>query len=247
MKKLFLALATVFILVSLLGIINAEQQNLGNFKRDTCVMLIQTCSNCTFVNLTSLISPTSDTILSNVEMTKDGTNYNYSFCNNSQIGEYIYNTIGDPDGSIITQPVGYTISGIGQNLSTSKALSYGLIFFFAFLIFVGLLVLGIFLPYNNSSDAMTGYVIATSNLKYLKLVFLGLAFIMSTFLSYFIWMIGYSYLDMDFFSNIMRFIFNIHIALMLPLFILFVYLTISNLVRDSKISEMLTRGFKVRE
>jgi hypothetical protein len=94
---------------------------------------------------------------------------------------------------------------------------------------------------------MTGYVIATSNLKYLKLVFLGLAFIMSTFLSYFIWMIGYSYLDMDFFSNIMRFIFNIHIALMLPLFILFVYLTISNLVRDSKISEMLTRGFKVRE
>jgi hypothetical protein len=74
--------------------------SLGTFKTNDCVNLIQTCSNCTYANITSVIYPNSSVALSNVVMTKDGTYYNYSFCRTSLNGLYIATGFGDPDGSI---------------------------------------------------------------------------------------------------------------------------------------------------
>lgn len=76
----------------------AEQQSLGTFEKDRCINLLQTCANCTFVNITSVKYPNSSILLGNVEMTKQGTEYNFTICNASVLGDYIVNGVGDVDG-----------------------------------------------------------------------------------------------------------------------------------------------------
>ena len=76
---------------------------------------------------------------------------------------------------------------------------------------------------------------------------MGLAYLTATFITYFSWMICYAYLDMEFLTTILRFVFTALAVLILPLFILFTYLTITNAIRDANIVRMLERGFTVRE
>ena len=93
--KLFLL---VLFSILLVNFVFAGQQSLGAYKQNECINLIQTCSNCSYVNITSIISPNAEQILGNVEMTKDGTLYNRTFCSTSLIGNYVVNGVGDLDG-----------------------------------------------------------------------------------------------------------------------------------------------------
>ena len=95
MKKILLFLILGLFLVSLTS---AEVQTLGTFKRYECIGLIQTCSNCTYNNISNVIYPDSLLALSENVMTKVDTNYNHTFCNTSELGEYIVNGFGNPDG-----------------------------------------------------------------------------------------------------------------------------------------------------
>jgi len=110
-NKIFLL---IFIgLIFMLPMIAAEEQSLGTFKVNSCISLKQTCSNCSFVNITSVISPAGEIVLGHVPMTKTATEYNYTFCGTSTIGNYIYNTLGNPDGINTVQPVAFEITPSG--------------------------------------------------------------------------------------------------------------------------------------
>ena len=117
--KLFLS---IFLALILINFACASEQSLGTFKQDTCISLLQTCSNCSFVNITSLIQPNSSIIINNVEMTQSGTDYSYTFCNTQLLGNYIYNTLGDPDSVNVIQPVGFTITPSGSTQTTAQGL-----------------------------------------------------------------------------------------------------------------------------
>jgi len=89
-------------LISLLVIsmvVAAEQQSLGTFKQNECINLIQTCANCSYVNISSVITSSSVQVLGQSEMTKVGTIYNITFCGTSLIGKYVVNGVGDLDGT----------------------------------------------------------------------------------------------------------------------------------------------------
>jgi hypothetical protein len=72
---------------------------LGTFKQYDCVNLIQTCSNCSYVNISSVIAPNSTSLLGESDMTKVGTVYNRTFCLTSLPGDYIVNGHGDVNGN----------------------------------------------------------------------------------------------------------------------------------------------------
>ena len=97
MKKLLLTLVLVSFLISFAS---AEIQTLGTFKLGEDINLIQTCANCTFNNITSILSPNSTEIIGTFQMTKVGSVYNFTLNsgNTTQLGEYIINGIGDLDG-----------------------------------------------------------------------------------------------------------------------------------------------------
>src|SRR5258705_8058226 len=92
-------LTAIFFFLSTLALAQ-NIQTLGTFKTASCVTLKQTCSNCTFVNLSVSTPPNQTAIVVNQSMTRQTVNlWTYSFCNTTNNGEYIYDTFGDLNGN----------------------------------------------------------------------------------------------------------------------------------------------------
>lgn len=246
-KKRFLLIAFLFLFLFCLNESDAQIQNLGVFKTQSCITLKQTCANCSFINFSLSIPPNQSVILVNQSMGKETPNlWIYQFCNTSQNGEYIYDTYGDPDGSIVTSSVLFVVNPIGKILTTAQAGLYFLIFITSLLAFVFCLIAGIYLPSGNKRNEMTGYVIAVSNLKYVKYFMISVSYLILILIFYFGYIISWGYLDIDFLGSLFYFAFYFLMALLLPLFIVTVYVVIANAVRDQKVREFLSRGLKVR-
>ena len=241
MKYLSFVLTFVILIASVSAI-----DSLGTFRQYDCISLKQTCANCSAINFTSVILPNSSIGLGNVAATKLGTEYNYTFCRADLQGNYIVNGVGDIDGTNTIFAYNFEVTATGNTLSTSKSITYILIWVISFMIFAALLFVGLTLPSKNNTDEMTGYIIAVSNLKYLKIFCLALAYVDFLFLSYFSWMMCFSYLDMGFLSSIFQAAFYVLVALTLPLFVIGTYIVISNWVRDQKLGDMLSRGLHTK-
>ena len=95
------------LLTILLPLVSAD---LGTYKQNTCVN-IKTILNATSVNISTISSPSSILITSNKQMTKIGQTFNYTFCNTSEIGVYVYDyydNYGDAYvNSFTINPTGY--------------------------------------------------------------------------------------------------------------------------------------------
>jgi hypothetical protein len=115
MKKLLIFFIMVFMMATL---VSAQVETLGIFKQSQCVELKQTCGNCTFVNVSavSLTGTNSATLLTDATMTKDGTRYNYTFCNTGALGTYIVDTVGDVDGTYTVASYDFEVNATGYNL-----------------------------------------------------------------------------------------------------------------------------------
>ena len=74
--------------------------NLGTVKQNNCIRLPQTCSSCSYVNISSVSnSASNESIISNVAMTSLGNGeWGYTFCGTSAIGRYDVRGMGDIDG-----------------------------------------------------------------------------------------------------------------------------------------------------
>jgi len=110
MKKLLL---TIILGIFLISLANAAIPDLGNFKRFECIDLPQTCPDCTYNNISKITNADSVTVLTEVVMQKDGTYYNYTFCNTTTLGEYIINGYGDEGGTLDTWEYRLTITETG--------------------------------------------------------------------------------------------------------------------------------------
>jgi hypothetical protein len=254
MKKLILFVITIFFF----GIISAStcpsgilpcEANLpfGTFKLNSIVNLNIQCQNSSYLNISTIFTNQNTYIYSDISTTKSRSNYNYLFINSSELNTYYVNYHCDLNGIDTPADSYFIVTATGSNLDSAKALTYILIFIISFLIFAGLLIAGIAIPVSNKADELTGYVLAVSNLKYFKLLCLAFAYLTLMFLAYFSWNVSYAYLDMDFMTSIFHFIFIALLSCLLPLFILGVYLTIANAIRDSKISDMLSKGLHVKD
>ena len=125
----------ILLLLCLTTTVNAEVQTLGTFKQNTCVNLIQTCSNCSYSNISSVIAPNSASLLGQVVMTKISNVYNYSFCSTSQIGSYIVNGISDVDGSQVVWAYDFQITPSGSNNNPN-------FYYIIFIASLGVVILG---------------------------------------------------------------------------------------------------------
>jgi len=108
MKKYILVVCFALILLASFNYSQASNSELGPFKQNTCASIIQTCSNCTYVNISSVSYPDSLQALGESSMQKNGTFYNLTFCDTSNLGVYQVNGHGDLDGA--DQVWSYTFS-----------------------------------------------------------------------------------------------------------------------------------------
>ena len=84
-------------------------------KQNECVTLPQSCSGCTFVELSHVVYPNLTQEVVDGIMTKVGTNYNHSFCSTSNTGNYHYCTNGDVDGTNTTSCKDFIITTNGND------------------------------------------------------------------------------------------------------------------------------------
>ena len=123
------------VLVLTLLLINLSSASLGSFKQNECVN-IRTILNTTAVNI-STISSSTTLYISNEAMTKSGLTFNYTFCNTSDPGTYIYDYF-DTEGNVYVNDFTITPSGFeinsGQSIGLFGSLILiiliGLMFFF---------------------------------------------------------------------------------------------------------------------
>jgi len=114
-------LIIMLLMVSLVG-----ASSLGTFQQGECTQLHQICDNCTYVNVTLIAFPNGSSDNTDYAMTKDGGDYNYTFCNTDALGRYVYTTCGDLNGNNICENIEFEITPNGSSLSTSSAIIYGL-------------------------------------------------------------------------------------------------------------------------
>jgi hypothetical protein len=89
-----------FVLALMLFLLPFAYADLGNYKQNSCINIIQTCSNCTYSNITIILYPDSTTALGEVAMQEIGVLYNYTFCSTTLNG--VYNVYGTNDNNAIT-------------------------------------------------------------------------------------------------------------------------------------------------
>ena len=94
--------------------------SLGVYKQYECLQLVQVCSNCSMVNVTSVVYPDTTSALSQVAMQKTGTYYNYTFCKTTKLGEYTVTGFGDLDGTneVFLYTFSITPAGGAENNTT---------------------------------------------------------------------------------------------------------------------------------
>ena len=240
-KKLIICLMLGIFLISLASAYSPHKQN-------TDWNVVISSNNATGCNVSYISYPNNSMAYLNGIMTQDGSSFNYLIDsgNLTQLGDTCVGIVCTDGINLEDGSVCKGVTQTGKELTTSKAISYFVIFIISILVFVGLLLLGFYIPAGNKRDELTGYILAISNLKYLKYVMFGFSYITLVWLSYFSWMIVYAYLDFNFLSNIFRFMFTFLVAITLPLFILFCFITIANLIKDSEIGKSLSYGLKIK-
>lgn len=138
LKRLFFVILFVFLICSISA---SNIASLGTFKIDDCVELKQTCSNCTYVNISSVLYPNSTKAISMTSMIKDGTEYSYDFCSTSVLGSYIVNGFADLDGKITVFAYDFDITGNGKVAPSGAVITTFVVLFLFVLLFMIYLII----------------------------------------------------------------------------------------------------------
>ncbi len=239
MKKILLILIMSMFLVSL---VSAEIQTLGIFKLGDDINLIQTCSSCTFNNITSVLSPNSTQIIGNFEMTKTGSVYNFTLSsgNTTQLGEYIVNGIGDLEGVNTVWNYNLFVTPNGQDFTTGKAISY--IGFIIILLFTFLLTLyGAYKIRWKHLRSDTDKIITINNFRYVKVFLFAIAY------SELMFLFGLSYkffreANIEGFPEFFNFIYQLFLNLMYPLIVFLIIVVFVIWINNKKLSKNLNLG-----
>lgn len=237
----------ILLCLMLFGIpnISSSMQTLGTYQLDKDVLLIQTCDNCTYVNISSVIYPNGTVALSNVVMTKDDTYYYYTFNKTNVLGRYIVNTYGDLDTEKTASSYDFYITNTGFSLSTPQSIAYIVIISFLLLFFIGLVYGSIKIRWSSPRNE-EGAIIGKNELKYVKILMIGGSYFVFMALNFFIYAITNS---LEIYSNFSGFFYMIYYAQLIGLTLfapLLVFFGLVAFFQNKKINNALQRGIPIK-
>ncbi len=226
-----------------IGLASTQQQTLGTFKQGDCIPLSQTCGNCTYNNITTVLKTGENSIVHNIssQMTKTGTFYNYTFCNTSQTGIYNVHGFGDINGIVTSWIYNFEITGTGFEFSQPRAiLSLGLI---GLLIFLFIITLGGIskLPSKDNYDE-EGTLLSINQLKYLRPVLAMVSFFLIIAIVYVGSNIAFAYMGTTLLAEILFAVFKILFGLSLPIVVVWFCYIFYSIFKDREMKKYLERG-----
>ena len=210
-KKNLICFAFVFLLI--VPMLSATQGSLGTFRVGENITLRQTCADCSFVNITSVVLSNVDStevISGQLAMTKSGTEYTYDLTSNytTKLGNYIVNGFGDPGGTDTIFVYDFDVTYTGKVLSIASSVFY-IILFVIFILLFGLTLFFIHkLPKKNDSDER-GVILKINYLKYLRSVLWFVLWIFVIAMFFIASNLSFAYLEDTLFANFMFVLFRI--------------------------------------
>jgi len=236
-NKLILALMLGMFLISFAG------ASPGTYKQGQKINLLQTCADCTYVNISSITSPNGSILISNAVMSQDGSVFNYTLNSSftDTIGTYRVNGIGDPEGTDEIWTYGFDVTYYGYAMSQSQSILY--IALFGIIIFAFVITLfGINkLPKYNQTDE-EGRILSITYLKYLRpalwffewMLFIAILFLSSN--------LAFAYLNEQMFAQILFVLFKICFALSPVIVIVWMIWIYVKMFHDRQFQKLLNRG-----
>jgi len=235
-KKILITIILGMFLISLSGALSS----LGTAKQNDCINLYQSCPSCSYVNLTAIKYPNATINLMNVAMTKDGTEYNYTFCDTSSLGEYFYTVVGDKEGVVQPEVIPFKITPNGKQFTTQNSISYlGFILIILFTFFLTIYGAGkIEWKHRRSNE---GKVITINNFRYIKILLYAISYFELMFL------FGLSYkfcreANIEGFTNFFNFIYQLFSTLIYPIIVFLVIVVFVIWINNLKLSKRLKLG-----
>lgn len=232
--------------MSLFLISFASAESIGTFRQGENVTLPQLCSTCASNNITSILDPLGNTLLSNVEMDKDGSYFNYTLTegNTTLLGTYKVNGIGDDSDCSASGCVwAYTfdITPSGKQFSTANSIIQFALLFLMVMIFIGGAIGITFLPSKNETDE-EGKLMSISWLKYLRgslwfveyMIFVAILFMASN--------LAYAFLSEELFASVLFAIYKIAFGLAPVVLIIWIAWIFAKIFQDKKFWGMMQRG-----
>lgn len=242
-KNLILLLVLSLMMISL---VSSSTQVLGTFEKEKDIILVQTCASCTYNTITSITLPNSTALITNINMTKDGSRYTYTLKagNITSMGTYLVNGVGNLNGVDTVWSYTFEVTGTGQELTNAKAIVY--IGFFALLVF--LFVLSIFgiqkLPAKSFENA-DGLYIDVAAVNYGKFSLVGLAWGLLIAINFTASNIALAYLGTEMMGKFFFALFTIQMVLSVPAIILYGLWLILMIRTDKKIRNRIEGGLPV--
>jgi hypothetical protein len=234
LNKSFLLLAILL----LIPIASATVTTLGTFTQNSVVDLPQV-ANATSCNITAVKYPNSSAFVRNVEMTKNGTDFNYTLGSEytSTIGEYLVN--GNCDGTVWVYD--FSITPTGTQVSEGEGTLYVIFLVGALFLFAVCMYITWKLPWKNKRDA-GGEIISVNDLKYLKLFFVPIDYVLLMWIFGILRSISANYLILSGPALIFQWAFWVMLSFALPLTVVGLWLLFILLINDKKIRRALERG-----
>ena len=232
-------------MVSTLTLVSAA--SIGSFPEGNDVTIYQTCNNCTSLNFTRLMNTHNQTLLSNIQSTKDGTFYSTLVLsgNLTELGTYKYcysagNTAETQTGCI-NFDVTFTGIPLTEQMSTVYIIS---IIFFMFLFILTIISISK-LPSKDATDE-EGSILHISNLKHLRPVLWGVCWALLLGMLFIISNLTLAYLPSKMLGNIFFAFFKILMWLTIPgLFLWFIWI-FTGIFRDKEYKRMMERGVDIK-
>lgn len=215
------------------------------FKSGDPIELLQTCANCSYINITMVTAPNSSIILSDVEMDKSGVRFNYTLNPQQSIGTYQVCGYGDPDGYNEIWCYGFEITITGSRPSIAQ----GLIFVILLLVSSMAFITMIFIAFNIDDerfnmDSITGKVIGINWKRYYKNGCIIMAYALAIWISHLGRSIAENFLNSTSLAIFFKTIFYILMGLAAPLLVMYTVMFFVSFITDKKTQKLLDRGLQ---
>lgn len=239
-----------FLLILLLfSITSVSAASIGSFQLDVDdVEIYQTCNNCTSCNFTRVMGPNDQTILSNLEATKDGTYFSTTILkgNFTKVSDnYAYTYDCGNSAESLTGRITFGITYTGGDLDGSSVSVYIIAIIILFILFGLFLFFSTRLPNKDAMDEQ-GSILQVSNLKHLRTILYGVCWAILLAIVFIISNITLAYLPTtmigDLFFAVYKIMFWLTI-IALPMWFIWIFVGI---FRDKEVKRMIERGVDIK-
>lgn len=243
MKKNNLILSSIIFSILLISFVSADNIFfLGCFKQNSIVNLPQSCTNCTYSNISSVTYPNSSIAVSNISMTQVSNKYFiYPFILSSNLGLHVGDGSldqNDAQGPIKRFTYSFLITKDGNCPDTSSGINYLILTSAVFILFGLGLYFSITIPYHNLRDP-EGKRVQIVKIKYIKLFVIMITYSLFSWLINILLSMSNNFLGFANFSGFLNGIFRIIISASYPFITIIFVLIIYNFFKDINLKKQM--------